>query len=195
MNLKQSLHSLLADKETAEVITQLRSLSEESLVDLKDEIEQVAARFEANIEQSHGEFADELSTNKENARIRYLLLSIINRLPDDAELPSAIMQKRSKMAALIVAGVAILALIAFNFDLFKKEEPIAVAKPVIEQPKVVIAPVVEQPQTVVEPLVAPVVVPPVIVDSVPKVDTLRKKRFRRIKKAPVITTVPIGISQ
>ena len=177
------------------MITQLRSLSEESLVDLKDEIEQVAARFEANIEQSHGEFADELSTNKENARIRYLLLSIINRLPDDAELPSAIMQKRSKMAALIVAGVAILALIAFNFDLFKKEEPIAVAKPVIEQPKVVIAPVVEQPQTVVEPLVAPVVVPPVIVDSVPKVDTLRKKRFRRIKKAPVITTVPIGISQ
>ena len=195
MNLKQSLHSLLADKETVEVITQLRSLSEESLVDLKDEIEQVAARFEANIEQSHGEFADELSTNKENARIRYLLLSIINRLPDDAELPSAIMQKRSKMAALIVLGVAILALIAFNFDLFKKEEPIAVAKPVIEQPKVVIAPVVEQPQTVVEPLVAPVVVPPVIVDSVPKVDTLRKKRFRRIKKAPVITTVPIGISQ
>jgi hypothetical protein len=195
MNLKQSLHSQLADKETAEVITQLRSLSEESLVDLKDEIEQVAARFEANIEQSHGEFADELSTNKENARIRYLLLSIINRLPDDAELPSAIMQKRSKMAALIVLGVAILALIAFNFDLFKKEEPIVVEKPVIEQPKLVIARVEEQPKVAVEPVVAPITSPPVIVDSVPKVDTLRKKRFRRIKKTPVITTNPIGISQ
>jgi hypothetical protein len=195
MNLKQSLHSLLADRETAEVITQLRSLSEESLADLKDEVEQVAARFEANIEQSHSEFADELSTNKENARIRYLLLSIINRLPDDAELPSAIMQKRSKMAALIVLGVAILALIAFNFDLFKTEKPIVVAKPVIEQPKVVVAPVIEQPKVVIEPVAAPVVAPPIIVDSVPKVDTLRKKRFRRIKKAPVITTNPIGISQ
>ncbi len=195
MNLKQSLHSLLADNETAEVITQLRSLSGDALGDLKEEIEQVSARFEANIEQSHGEFADELSTNKENARVRYLLLSIINRLPDDAELPSAIMQKRSKMAAFIVAGVAILALIAFNFDLFKKEEPIVVAKPVIEQPKVVVAPVVEQPKVVVEPVVAPVVAPPVVVDSVPKIDTLRKKRFRRIKKAPVVTPDPIGISQ
>jgi hypothetical protein len=194
MNLKQSLHSLLADNETAEVITQLRSLSDTSLGNLKEEVEQVAARFEANIEQSHGEFADELSTNKENARIRYLLLSIINRLPDDAELPSAIMRKRSKMAAFIVLGVAILALIAFNFDLFKKEEPIAVAKPVIEQPKVVVAPAIEQPKVVIEPVAAPVVVPPIIVDSVPKVDTLRKKRFRRIKKAPVITE-PYGISQ
>jgi hypothetical protein len=201
MNLKQSLHSLLADNETAEVITQLRAATEEASPKLFEEVEQVAARLEANIEQSHGEFADELSTNKENARIRYLLLSIINRLPEDAELPSMVREKRLKMAFFIITAVAILALAAFNFDLLKKEEP--TANPVVERPKVAIAPVVEQPQTVVTPAVAPVVAPlgtpivtpPVVLDSVKKVDTLVKKKIRRIRKAPVVTEPVLGVSQ
>jgi hypothetical protein len=200
MNLKQSLHSLLADNETAEVITQLRTLPEKSMGNLQEEIEQVAARYEANIEQSHLEFADELSTSKENARIRYLLLSIINRLPEDAELPSAVMAKRSKMAAFIVLGVAILALIAFNFDFFKKEEP--VATPVVQQPKAPTTPAVQQtiavPTTAaVAPATTPIATPPiVVVDSLKKLDTLPKKKIRRIKKAPVVPAEPVlGVSQ
>jgi hypothetical protein len=203
MNLKQSLHSLLADNETAEVITQLRALTEESLQNMQEEVEQVATRFEANIDQSHSELADELSTNKENARIRYQLLSIINRLPDDAELPSVILQKRSKLAVFIVAGVAILALIAFNFDLFKREEPIA--KPSIPQAQTPVAPVVAEapkevatPATVpaVAPVTTPVAAPQIVVDTLKKVDTLPKKKVRRVRKAPVVPAEPVlGVSQ
>jgi hypothetical protein len=203
MNLKQSLHSLLADNETAEVITQLRALTEESLHNMQEEVEQVATRFEANIDQSHSELADELSTNKENARIRYQLLSIINRLPDDAELPSVILQKRSKLAVFIVAGVAILALIAFNFDLFKREEPIA--KPSISQAQTPVAPVVAEaskvvatPATVpaVAPVTTPVAAPQIVVDTLKKVDTLPKKKVRRVRKAPVVPAEPVlGVSQ
>jgi hypothetical protein len=202
MNLKQSLHSLLADNETVEVINQLLSLTEETLPQLREEVEQVAARQEANVEQSSLEFADELSTNKEKARIKYLLLSIINRMPDDAELPSAIMQRRSKMAAFIVLGVAILAAVAFNLDFInldflKKDEVIPVVKPTTEQAKTaVVTPtppaVAQQPQT---PIVAPVTVPPVLKDSV-KVDTLPKKKIRRVKKVPVLVPQEqFGISQ
>jgi hypothetical protein len=198
MNLKQSLHSLLADNETVEVINQLRSLTEEAVPNLREEVEQVAARYEANIEQSGLEFADELSTNKENARIKYLLLSIINRLPEDAELPSAIMQKRSKMAAFIVLGVGILAAIAFNFDLFKKEDPAPVVKPAIEQTKTVATPAATPPAvatTPQAPITTPVTVPPVLKDST-KLDTLPKKKIRRVKKAPVVVPEQqFGISQ
>jgi hypothetical protein len=194
MNLKQSLHSLLADNETAEVITQLRNLTEEAVPNLREEVEQVSTRYEANLEQSSLEFADETSTNKENARIKYLLLSIINRLPEDAELPSAIMQRRSKIAAFIVLGVAVLALIAFNLDFFKKDEPIVpvpipVFRPATEQPKTGVTPAIALPP------VAPVTVPPVLKDST-KVDTLPKKKIRRIKKAPVVVPQQqFGISQ
>ncbi len=200
MNLKQSLHSLLADKETAEVINQLRTLPDDALPDLQEEVEQIAARFEANITQSHGEFADELSTNKENARIRYQLLSIINRLPDDAELPAAILQKRSKMAIFIVVGVAILALIAFNFDLFRKEE--SATKPTLAQAKTPVSPVVvEQPKVVATPAIAPTSIPvaaapQIVIDSIKKIDTLIKKKIRRIRKAPVVPAQPVlGVSQ
>jgi hypothetical protein len=198
MNLKQSLHSLLADNETVEVINQLRTLTEEAVPHLREEVEQVSARYEANVEQSSLEFADETSTNKENARIKYLLLSIINRLPDDAELPSAIMQRRSKIAAFIVLGVGILAAIAFNLDFFKKEEPLPVIKPAVEQAKTVVTPattppaVVPTPQT---PIATPAVVPPAPVDSV-KVDTVPKKKVRRVRKPPVVVPEQeFGISQ
>jgi hypothetical protein len=198
MNLKQSLHSLLADNETVEVISQLRHLTEESLPQLREEVEQVAARYEANVEQSSLEFADELSTNKENARIKYLLLSIINRLPEDAELPSAIMQRRSRLAAFIVLSVGLLAAVAFNWEYLKKEfapttvEPIkTVAKPVPVPPVVT-----NTPQTpTVEP-VAPVVVPPLPVVDSTKLDTVPKKKIRRVKKARVIVPEQqFGISQ
>jgi hypothetical protein len=198
MNLKQSLHSLLADNETAEVITQLRNLTEEAVPNLREEVEQVSARYEANIEQSGLEFADELSTNKENARIKYLLLSIINRLPEDAELPSAIMQRRSKIAAFIVLGVGVLALIAFNLDFFKKEEPIVpvpipVFKTTTEQPKTGTPATAQSP--VANTLQTPITLPPVLKDST-KVDTLPKKKFRRIKKPPVVAPEQqFGISQ
>jgi hypothetical protein len=196
MNLKQSLHSLLADNETAEVITQLRSLPEKSVGNLQEEVEQVADRYEANMAQSGLEFADELSTNKENARIRYLLLSIINRLPEDAELPSAVMAKRSKMAVFIVLGVAVLALVAFNFDFFKKEEPL---KPVVNEPvKAATTPSVEAPKVAATPAAAvPLVTPSaVLTDSTKKLDTLPKKKIRRIRKAPVVPAEPVlGVSQ
>lgn len=200
MNLKQSLHSLLADNETVEVINQLRVLTEEALPNLRDEVEQVSARYEANLEQSSLEFADELSTNKENARIKYLLLSIINRMPDDAELPSAIMQRRSKMAAFIVLGVGILAAIAFNLDFFKKEEPLPATKPKTEQAKTVVTPETAPPAvaapTPQTPLVAPAIVPPVPVVDTLKLDTLPKKKVRRVRKAPVIVPEQqFGVSQ
>jgi hypothetical protein len=200
MNLKQSLHSLLADNETAEVITQLLDATQESSPDLYAEVEQISARFEANIDQSRTEFADELSTNRESAKIKYLLLSVINRLPEDAELPSAVKAKRLKIAGLIVLGVAILGLVAYNFDFFKKNET-----PTTETPKSVVQPVVETPKTVVAtpatPAVAPVSVPsvtPIVLptDTLKKLDTLVKKKIRRIKKAPVVPpTEPYGISQ
>jgi Effector-associated domain 11 len=196
MNLKQSLHSLLADNETAEVITQLRALTEESVPNLQEEVEQVAARFEANIDQSHSDFADELSTSKENARIRYLLLSIINRLPDDAELPSAILQKRSKMAVFIVIGVAVLALIAFNLDLFRKEMPPPAVAPVASQVPMVQKPAVvaEQPKPVVSAV--PAAIPAAIVMDTTRKDTLPKKKIRRIRKPVVVPAEPVlGVSQ
>ncbi|MDZ7877275.1 MAG: hypothetical protein U5L45_06385 [Saprospiraceae bacterium] len=196
MKLKQSLHSLLSDNEIVEVINQLRSLPKDALSNLRDEVEQVAARYEANLEQSSLEFADELSTNKENARIKYLLLSIINRLPEDAELPSAVMQRRSKMAVFIVLGLVLLAAIAFNLDFFKKEEPILAPKPVPEQIKTVVTPasvalnVVVQPQTPT----ASAVTPP-LVDSL-KLDTLPKKKLRRVRKTPVVVPEQqFGISE
>ncbi len=198
MNLKQSLHSLLADNETAEVIKQLREATEESSPKLFQEVEDIEMRFEANIEQSHNEFADELSTNKENARIRYQLLSVINRLPEDAELPSTVREKRLKIAGLIVLGVAIFGLIAFNFDWFKKDQAAKpIVEPVIEAPKTSTTPV-QQAQTVAAtPAVAPAVVPPaVLIDTLKKVDTLVKKKIRRIKKPPVVPAEPVlGVSQ
>jgi hypothetical protein len=195
MNLKQSLHSLLADNETAEVITQLLDATQESSPDLYAEIEQISARFEANIDQSRTEFADELSTNRESAKIKYQLLSVINRLPEDAELPSVGKEKRLKLAGLIVLGVAILGLIAYNFDFFKKfetpstEAPKTVTQPVSETPKMAVA-------TPTAPTATPKTQPTFPIDTLKKVDTLVKKKIRRIKKTPVVPPAePYGISQ
>ena len=68
MNLKQSLHSLLSDNQTAEVIKQVRSLTENKLTGLHNELEQISALFEQNEEESRLEFADETTTHKNNAK-------------------------------------------------------------------------------------------------------------------------------
>jgi hypothetical protein len=195
MNIKQSLHSLLADNETAEVIKQLRSITEADLTPLKDEVEQISTRFQQNIENSHHELSDEATINRENSSIRYALFSVINRLPEDAILPADLQAKRLKIAAFMIFGVALFALIGFNYsDFFNKETPKTVVKPVAIEPTTavstpVVAPVapVEAPAAPVVAPVTPVQTPQIVVDSVPKVDTLRKKKVRRIKKvAPVI---------
>lgn len=186
MNIKQSLHSLLADNETAEVIKQLRSITEADLTPLKDEVEQISARFQQNIENSHHELSDEATINRENSSIRYALFSVINRLPEDAVLPADLQAKRLRIAAFMIFGVALFALIGFNYsDFFNKETPPqTVVKPVVAEPKIEISTPVVAP--VVAP-VTPVQTPQIVVDSVPKVDTLRKKKVRRAKKvAPVV---------
>ena len=152
MNLKQSLHSLLAENETAEVITQLRSITEGSLTALNAEVEQISTRFQENIEESHHELSDEGTINRENSSIKYALFAVINKLPEDAVLPEAQHAKRLKIALFMIAAVAIFAIVAFNLEWFKIEilpSPTPVPS--------VATPVVESPQTPVAPVVPPVV--------------------------------------
>ncbi len=201
MNIKQSLHSLLADNETAEVIKQLRSITEGDLTPLHDEVALISTRFQQNIEGSHHELSDEATVNRENSSIRYALFSVINRLPEDAVLPAEQQAKRLKIASFMVLCVALFALIGFNYgDFFNKETPTTVVKPVVIQPTTavstpVVTPVapVEKPATtsVVAP-VAPVQTSQIVVDTVPRVDTLLKKKPRRFKKR---TAVIIGTSK
>ena len=189
MTIKQSLHSLLADNETAEVIKQLRSITETDLTHLNAEVEQISARFQQNIENSHHELSDEATINRENSSIRYALFAVINKLPEDAILPADLQAKRLKIAAFMVLGVVLFALIGFNYsDFFSKIMPQEVIKPVAVEPKTAVStPAVAPVQT---PTVAPTMptqIPQIAVDSVPKIDTLRKKKVRRIKKVvPVI---------
>lgn len=181
MNIKQSLHSLLADNETAEVIKQLRSITEADLTHLNAEVEQISTRFQQNIENSHHELSDEASINRENSSIRYALFAVINKLPEDAVLPADLQAKRLKIAAFMVLGVALFALIGFNYtNFFNNETPQTVVKPVAVEPKIEVSTPVVAPVT-------PVQTPQIVVDTVPKIDTLRKKKMRRVKKvAPVV---------
>ena len=197
MTIKQSLHSLLADNETAEVIKQLRSITEADLTHLNAEVEQISARFQQNIENSHHELSDEATINRENSSIRYALFAVINKLPEDAILPADLQAKRLKIATFMVLGVALFALIGFNYtNFFNNETPKTVVKPVVIEPITAVStPAVALVQTptvapVQTPVVAPVTptqTPLIAVDTVPKIDTLRKKKVRRIKKVvPVI---------
>ena len=191
MNIKQSLHSLLADNETVEVIKQLRSITEKDLTLLHDEVEQISARFQQNIENSHHELSDEATINRENSSIRYALFSIINRLPENAILPADLQAKRLKIAAFMVLGVALFGLIGFNYtDFFNKETPQTLVKPIAVEPiKDMAIPVVTPVEAPAAPVVAPVMptqTPQIVVDSVPRVDTLLKKKVRRFKKKTAI---------
>ena len=180
MNLKQSLHSLLADNETAEVIKQLRSITEGALTDLNAEVEQISTRFQENIEESHRELSDEGTITRENSSIRYALFAVINKLPEDAVLPEAQQAKRLKIALFMIAAVAIFAIVAFNLEWFKIETLSAITP----TPNVT-TPVVESPQTPLVPVttpVAPVDTPKIVADTLLKSDTLRKKKVRRVKK-------------
>ncbi len=191
MNIKQSLHSLLADNETAEVIKQLRSITESDLTHLNAEVEQISMRFQQNIENSHHELSDEGSINRENSSIRYALFAVINKLPEDAILPADLQAKRLKIAALMVLGVALFALIGFNYtNFFNKETPKTVVKPIVIEPTTSVStPVIAPVEVPDAPVVASVQTPQIAVDSVPKVDTLLKKKPRRFKKK---TAVVIG---
>lgn len=194
MNIKQSLHSLLADNETAEVIKQLRSITENDLMPLHDEVAQISARFQQNIENSHHELSDEGSINRENSSIRYALFAVINKLPEDAVLPADLHAKRLRTATLMVLCVALFALIGFNYaDFFNKETPTTVIKPVVIEPITAISTPVVAPVTPVgapaTPVIAPVQTPQIVVDTTPKLDTLQKKKVRRFKKK---TTVVVG---
>lgn len=196
MNIKQSLHSLLADNETAEVIKQLRSITAADLTHLNDEVEQISTRFQQNIENSHHELSDEGSINRENSSIRYALFAVINKLPEDAILPADLQAKRLKIAAFMVLGVALFALIGFNYThFFNNETSQTVVKPVAVAPKIEVAtPIVAPVQTPVAatqtPVVAPITpvqTPQIVVDTALRVDTLRKKKVRRLKKvAPIV---------
>ena len=189
MNLKQSLRSLLADNETAEVITQLRSITEGSLTDLNADVEQISTRFQENIEESHHELSDEGTITRENSSIRYALFAVINKLPEDAVLPEAQHAKRLKIALFMVAAVAIFAIVAFNFDWFKIETlpsptPVPnVATPIVASPQKAVVPVTTPVTTPVAPI-APLNSPKIIADTLLKVDTLPKKKVRRVKKTP-----------
>ena len=183
MNLKQSLHSLLADNETAEVITQLRSITEGSLTALNAEVEQISTRFQENIEESHHELSDEGTINRENSSIRYALFAVINKLPEDAVLPEAQQAKRLQIALFMITAVTIFAIVAFNFEWFKIET-LPSPTPVPN----VATPIVASPQTAVVPVTTPVVPiaplnsPKIIADTLLKVDTLPKKKVRRVKR-------------
>ena len=179
MNLKQSLHSLLADNETAEVIKQLLSITEGSLTDLNAEVEQISTRFQENIEESHHELSDEGTITRENSSIRYALFAVINKLPEYAVLPEAQQAKRLKIALFMIAAVAIFAIVAFNLEWFKIQTPNAVAATPTTTLNVA-TPVVESPQT--PP--APRDTPTIVANTLLKVDTLRKKKVRRVKKTP-----------
>ena len=183
MNLKQSLHSLLADNETAEVIKQLRSITEGALTDLNAEVEQISTRFQENIEESHRELSDEGTITRENSSIRYALFAVINKLPEDAVLPEAQHAKRLKIALFMIAAVAIFAIVAFNLEWFKIETPNAVAATPTTTPNVA-TPVVESPQMPLAPVTTPLNSPKIVADTLLKVDTLRKKKVRRVKKTP-----------
>ena len=182
MNLKQSLHSLLADNETAEVIKQLLSITEGSLTALNAEVEQISTRFQENIEESHHELSDEGTISRENSSIRYALFAVINKLPEDAVLPETQQAKRLKIAMFMVTVVAIFAIVAFNLEWFKIETlppPTLVSN--------VATPIIIPPQTAVAPVmtpVAPVDTPKIVADTLLKVDTLPKKKVRRVKKTP-----------
>ena len=198
MTIKQSLHSLLADNETAEVIIQLRAVTEGSLSALNGEVEQISARFQRNIEDSHHELSDESSINRENSSIRYALFAVINKLPENVLLPEDLQAKRLKIAAFMVLCVALFALIGFNYsNFFTEETPKTVIKPIAVEPKTAVAtPIVATVEVPIASVQAPVVTPvtplqtpQIVVDSVSKVDTLLKKKTRRFKKK---TTVVVG---
>ncbi len=187
MNLKQSLHSLLADSETAEVIEQLRSITEGALTGLNAEVEQISTRFQENIEKSHHELSDEGAINRENSSIRYALFAVINRLPEDAVLPEAQRAKRLKIALFMIAAVTIFAIVAFNFGRFKLERLPAntpapnVAMPIVESS--------QTPRARITPPVTPVVpmnVSKIVANTPLKVDSLPKKKVRRVKKIPPV---------
>ena len=177
MNLKQSLHSLLADNETAEVIKQLHSITKGALTDLNAEVEQISTRFQENIEESHHELSDEGTINRKNSSIRYALFAVINKLPEDAVLPEAQHAKRLKIALFMIAAVTIFAIVAFNLEWFKIETPHTVAATPTTTSSVA-TPVVKSPQTPI----APMDTPEIVADTLLKMDTLRKKKVRRVKK-------------
>ncbi len=184
MNIKQSLHSLLADNETAEVIKQLRSITEADLTHLNAEVEQISTRFQQNIENSHHELSDETTINRENSSIRYALFAVINKLPEDAVLPVDLQAKRLKTAAFMVLGVILFALIGFNYtDFFSKIMPQEGVKSIAVAPKVAVSTPEVAP---VEAPVTSVQTPQIVADSVPKVDTLLKKKVRLFKKKTVV---------
>lgn len=193
MNLKQSLHSLLADNETAEVITHLRSITEGSSMDLNAEVEQISTRFQENIEESHHELSDEGTINRENASIRYALFSVINKLPEDAILPEAQHAKRLKIALFMIAAVVIFAIFAFNLQWFRMETPDSVATPPTTPPPVtpnIETPVIASSQTPVAPVTTPATpavptnAPKIVANTLPRLDTLPKKKIKRIKPTP-----------
>ena len=185
MNLKQSLHSLLADNETAEVIKQLLSITEGYLTALNAEVEQISTRFQENIEESHHELSDGGTIRRENSSIRYALFAVINKLPEDAVLPEAQHAKRLKIALFMMTAVTIFAIVAFNLEWFKIETlpsptPVpSVATPIVASPQKAVVPVT----TPVVPI-APLNSPKIIADKLLKVDTLPKKKVRRVKKTP-----------
>ena len=191
MNLKQSLHNLLAENETAEVIMQLRSITEGSLTDLNAEVEQISTRFQENIEESHHELSDESTINRENASIRYALFAVINKMPEDAILPEAQHAKRLKIALLMIAAVVIFAIVAFNLEWFKLETPNSIATPPTTTPSIS-TPVIASPQTPVASATTPATsavptnAPKIGADTLPKIDTLPRKKVRRVKPTPSV---------
>ena len=183
MNLKQSLHSLLADNETAEVIKQLLSITEGSLTALNAEVEQISTRFQENIEESHHELSDGGTIRRENSSIRYALFAVINKLPEDAVLPEAQHAKRLKIALFMMTAVTIFAIVAFNLEWFKLDTPNVVAATPTTTPNVA-TPVIESPQMPLAPVTMPMDTPKIVADTLLKVDTLPKKKVRHVKKIP-----------
>lgn len=146
MSQKQILSNLLAENKIAQVITQLLSITK-SDDDLNGEVTQISARFQQNENQRRLNLADSDEINREYAKIRNALLSIINRLPDSSGvLPVVKKQNWLAIGAFIVGLIAIVANIGTIKDsFFKKGEPKQVVQSSVEPQKNVGKPVVELP--------------------------------------------------
>ena len=154
MSANQVLLKQLAENKIEQVITQLLSITK-SDADLNGEVTQISARFQQNENQRRLNLADSDEINREYAKIRNALLSIINRLPDSGGvLPVVKKQNWLAIGAFIVGLIAVLANIATIKDVFFKKEEIKTPATVVESPKVDIKPTVpvEKPiDKVIEP--------------------------------------------
>ena len=173
MTLKQSLHNLLADNNLDELIKELRSITEGGTsLGLQREIEQLSVRHAENVAKNKVQAADDVKYNQEDSKIKYALLSIINRLPNVDNTSFSFKSREVKIWGAIAGGILLVGGIVYML-LTRVDTPVS--------PSITPTPIVKAPLPIVKIDTLPKIVidsPKIAVDTV-KIDTMLKKKRKR----------------